>query len=95
MKDENKRLVVYLSYLDASKSRSKGRRVPRELAIRKPSLDDVVEAANKLKLDPKVEDKSYPKNWFEEKKRITILKKKPKQILLRDLCMEIRKKKRR
>jgi len=87
--------VVWPAYLDAEKSRSQGRMVPRDEAIREPKVDEIAYAAIELGLDPEVErDKCFPNSWYERPGRVLVLKKGAKSALLRRICRSIRKKRR-
>ncbi len=65
--------IVWTVYFDAEKSWSEGRRVPRRLAVEKPRLDEVAEAARRAGYKVVVEpDKRYPAWWFEEGGRVVV-----------------------
>ncbi|RFA98557.1 signal recognition particle subunit SRP19/SEC65 family protein [Pyrobaculum aerophilum] len=60
--------ILWLVYIDASVPRSRGRVLPRGLAVEKPSLKEVVQALEELGYKFQVfPDKKYPPLWFEEK----------------------------
>lgn len=60
------RLIIWRVNL-ASVPRSRGRAVPRSLAVRDPTLDEVVAAMAKLGLEPKPHpEKRYPMLWFDD-----------------------------
>ena len=46
------KLRIWPAYFDVRYSRSEGRRVPRDKAVRDPSIEDVEKAAVKLGLKP-------------------------------------------
>lgn len=46
------KIRIWPAYFDVRYSRSKGRRVPRDKAVRDPSIEDVEIAAAKLGLNP-------------------------------------------
>ncbi len=86
-----KRIVVYPAYIDSDLSRSMGRRVPRSVAVPKPRVDEIVEAAERLGLNPEVEESRYPRAWWLHDKRVVVDKKMPKTRLLRMIASEIKK----
>ncbi len=59
--------IIWTVYFDASRSRSLGRKVPRRLAVKNPSIEDLVHVLQKLNLEFDVyPEKRYPKTWFED-----------------------------
>ncbi|MDY0293681.1 MAG: signal recognition particle subunit SRP19/SEC65 family protein [Candidatus Methanomethylophilaceae archaeon] len=62
--DDDTAIVLWPEYFDIERTRSQGRRVPRHLCVREPSLDIIAKGATILDLEYRVfEDKSYPANW--------------------------------
>ncbi|MFP3227185.1 MAG: signal recognition particle subunit SRP19/SEC65 family protein [Caldisphaera sp.] len=88
MPKENK-YIIWPSYLDSSLSKNKGRKISKNKAIVKPSIEEIVMAAKKLGLNPIVEEKKYPKLWYEQTKRVVILKKENKRKILKLISDEI------
>lgn len=75
MEERRRYYVVYPEYFDYRLSRRLGRKVPLELCVKKPTLDELREAAQRLKLMFIVEpDKHHPANWHEMNGRLKILK---------------------
>jgi signal recognition particle subunit SRP19 len=65
--------IIWPAYLDSSKSRSEGRRIPREAAVEKPSAAEVANAAKQVGYEPKYEpEKQYPRSWWEKSGRVTV-----------------------
>ncbi|MGC8570958.1 signal recognition particle subunit SRP19/SEC65 family protein [Caldivirga sp.] len=59
--------VVWRINIDSTVSRSNGRVVPRQLAVEKPTLDELVKAASMLGLKYEAHpEKRHPRHWFEE-----------------------------
>lgn len=72
MKDEN-RTIIWPAYLDSNKTKSEGRKIPKQQAVSSPKLREITQAAKKLRLNPSVEKyKSYPPSWWEGSGRIII-----------------------
>ncbi len=68
--------VLWLEYFDAYNTRKNGRRVPKDLAIKNPKIEDLKNAAKTLGLNPILEiEKSYPKKWWRKNGRILVKKK--------------------
>ena len=87
---KNERIVLWPVYIDSTKSRGKGRKISREDCVPKPRVEEIVEAAEILGLDPIVEEKSYPRLWWEQDKRIIVLKKYSRQELYRRIARKIK-----
>ncbi|MCL7418495.1 MAG: signal recognition particle subunit SRP19/SEC65 family protein [Halalkalicoccus sp.] len=64
--------VIWPAYLDAEVSRSKGRRVPRDLAVPEPTVDEIAAAAQQVGYDAVIErDRTYPRE-YEPRGRVLI-----------------------
>jgi len=91
-----KRVVIYTSYLDADLPRRLGRRLSREEAVPKPTLREVLEAAESLGLNPVAEEDSrHPRTWFTHRGRVVVDKVGSKQETLRLIASRIREARRR
>jgi signal recognition particle subunit SRP19 len=86
-----KKIVVYPQYIDSTKSRSNGRRIPLKDALPHPSIEEIVEAADKLGLNPLLEeDKKYPREWWSSTGRVIVDKRGSKLETLRLIARKIR-----
>jgi len=82
MKDETK-TIIWPAYIDSTKSKSEGRKIPKKQAVNSPKLREITQAAKKLRLNPSVEKyKSYPSSWWEGSGRIIIDRNMSKQEVL-------------
>jgi signal recognition particle subunit SRP19 len=86
-----KRVVVWPIYIDATASRGEGRKVPLSHAVRKPRVEEIVEAAERLGLHPEVEDARYPRRWWEQKRRVIVDKVGSKLETLKRIAEEIKR----
>ncbi|RLE82649.1 MAG: signal recognition particle protein Srp19 [Thermoprotei archaeon] len=67
--------ILWPVYFDKNRSRREGRRVPLNLAVENPSVDEISFAVKKMGLEPVVErDKAHPTTWFELKGRVLVRK---------------------
>jgi len=83
---------VYPLYLDSRVSRSEGRRVPRDLAVKKPRAKEILQAARNLGLKAVlVEEDNHPSRWFYREGCVLISSDRPKTELLKMIASEIRK----
>ncbi len=56
--------VIWPAYLDAGLSRSEGRRVPEDLAVPDPTVDEIAEAVGQVGYDAVIErDKTYSREY--------------------------------
>ena len=56
-----KRMIIWRSNLDATKSRKEGRKISRGIAIKDLKLKEISKAAHELKLNPEIqENKTHP-----------------------------------
>ncbi len=67
-------ILIYPAYLDSSKTRSEGRRVPKQSAIDKPSTREIASAVQQIGYEAVIEkDKQYPRSWWEKKGRVRVI----------------------
>ncbi len=86
------KIIIWPCYLDSTKSRKMGRKLPLKYCVKSPSLGEVYEAARRLGLDPvKEEGKSHPACWWEKTGRILVTKKASKLAVLKQIAEEVRK----
>lgn len=82
--------IIWLPYFDISKTRDQGRKIPKRLALHSPNLNEVVEAAENLKLNPKLaEEKKYSKSWWQRSGYIILDKHGSKSRTLIELAKKI------
>jgi signal recognition particle subunit SRP19 len=56
--------VIWPVYIDASKSRSEGRRVPLDVAVEEPTVDEIADAVQQVGYDAVIErDVGHPREW--------------------------------
>jgi signal recognition particle subunit SRP19 len=86
------KIIIWPIYFDAKKSRSAGRRVPRNLAVKSPSVEAIREAAERLGLKTEVdEEAAHPSNWRERTGLIAVEKRDSKTKTLKALAKEMRR----
>lgn len=83
--------LAWPTYFDSQKSRARGRRVPRDLALRSPKVEEIVEASKKLRLKVEANEQAiYPSNpWYPEG-FVLVEKKESKTSLIKKIAKEIR-----
>jgi len=56
--------VIWPAYLDATLSRAEGRRVPEELAVPEPTVEEIAQAVQQVGYDAVIErDMTYPREY--------------------------------
>ncbi|MCX8196505.1 MAG: signal recognition particle protein Srp19 [Acidilobaceae archaeon] len=88
---KGKRVVVWPAYIDELASRREGRKIARVKAVRRPSVEEIVQAAKLLGLNPEVEQKRYPRAWWEQDARVIVDKRGPKRQILEIIASKIAK----
>ncbi len=93
---ENK-CIVWPVYFDALKTRGEGRKIPKKFALSSPKIEEIVEAAKALNLNPKTNlDARYPREWWQKSGYVVLDKLKTKNETLLALAkkmVELRKQK--
>ncbi|MEM0084814.1 MAG: signal recognition particle subunit SRP19/SEC65 family protein [Candidatus Methanomethylicia archaeon] len=93
MRKRGEIIVIWPAYLNANLTRKMGRRIPKEIAVQNPTIEELEEAVKELKINYIVEkDKKYPKTWFKEEGRILVEKKCKKGELIRKIALKINEK---
>ena len=87
---KGKRITFWPINIDEQAPISRGRKIPRDAAVRSPKVEEIVEAAKALGLNPEVEEASYPRSWWSDTKRIVVDKRWSKRETLKRISMEIR-----
>ena len=73
MAKKDKPLVLYPAYFDAGRSRDEGRRVPRNLAVSGPKVEEVHSAAKALGLQSVIDpDRAHPSTPWQKEGRVLI-----------------------
>lgn len=88
---KGKRIILWPVNIDAAASRSEGRKIAKKYAVRRPRVEEIVEAAKRLGLNPEVEDARYPRQWWQQRQRIIVDKMGSKLETLKTIAKEIEK----
>jgi len=88
---ESKIFVVWPEYFDSNRTKSEGRKVPKWLAVDSPKAAAIVEAAEKLGLNPTVEKEvAYPKSWWIKSGKVSVEKRWSKTETLRQIAKKMK-----
>lgn len=83
-------MIIWPAYLDASKSRGEGRRLPKDVAVDNPNAAEVANAAKQVGYEPEYEpDKRYPRSWWEGRGRVTVETDEDKSDVLRAIAVYV------
>ncbi|MFQ5985872.1 MAG: signal recognition particle subunit SRP19/SEC65 family protein [Thermoplasmata archaeon] len=84
-------VVLYPLYFDATASRQEGRKVPRELAVRDPSLEELTEAARRKDYRVEAEPRAaHPRRPAKREGRILIVGGGTKTAILHAVAKELK-----
>lgn len=85
-------LVLWPAYFDSTKSRSEGRKVPKNLATPAPKIMELKEAAERLRLKCEaVLEASYPRTPWVKTGMLLVERKDPKNRLIRKVAKQLLK----
>jgi len=90
MKDYD-RYIIWLDYFDSTLSRSEGRRVRLDRAVKEPTMQDLAKAAAALGLDAKMQEARHPKRSDRPSGYISIAKAKSKRETIDQLSLTLRR----
>ena len=88
----HRKMVVWPSNLDSTKTRRSGRKLPKSHSVQAPRLEELNEAAKTLSIDHEiVVSKSRPSTWWEKGGYLVVAKSTPKSAVIHSLASEVRK----
>jgi signal recognition particle subunit SRP19 len=82
--------IIWPAYFDQTKTRKKGRRVPKNLAVQSPKIDELHEAARRLGLKPELKaEAGYAKTPWSKTGMVMVQKKAPKEQIIKKLAKQL------
>lgn len=89
---KRKTWIIYPEYFDKRLSRKQGRRVPRELSVGSPNVEEINRVLESYKILNRIENhKHHPATWYEKRGRVILSKQNvPKQTFLKKLSEKIK-----
>jgi signal recognition particle subunit SRP19 len=85
------KIRIWPAYFDIRYSRSEGRRVSRDRAIRDPKLDDLEKVSNKLGLNPIIQpEKRYSRQPWKRSGVVLVDKKGTKAEIIKKIAKSLR-----
>ena len=89
MRKQNK-LFLWSVYFDANKTRTEGRKIPKQLAVSAPKVEELQRAAKRLSLQPEtVTDAAHPSSPWRRTGLLIIPKKESKGKILKKIAKEL------
>jgi len=84
--------IIWPVYFDAAKSKSEGRRVPKNMAVTNPKILEIKESADKLGLQNDINPTAgYPKTPWLKIGMLTVKKNEPKKQIILKLATQLTK----
>ncbi len=85
-------IIIWPAYFDANKTRKRGRRVARNIAVPSPRILEIQEASQKLGLRSElVADKGYPKTPWYKPGMLLVEKKGSKEEVIERIARQLLK----
>jgi len=82
--------ILWPEYLDSSRSRSEGRRLPKRLSVSSPRIEEIQRVIKSLGLEFEItQETSYPKTHWQKTGHIVLLKRESKTTVIRKIAMRI------
>ncbi len=82
--------IIWPIYFDVNKSKSDGRRVPKNLAVNSPKILEIKEAADKLGLQNEVNPTAgYPRTPWAKLGMLSVKKDEPKEQIVLKLAKQL------
>lgn len=65
--------VLWPAYFDADLTRREGRRVPLDLAVENPTIEEIAQAVGQVGYDAQIDrDVAYPREHYETRGRVVV-----------------------
>ena len=86
----DKPLVIYPEYFDFNLKRSEGRKVPVNISVKRPNIDELYSITKDIGTEVKKSSKSHPSNWSSESGSINLFYEGKKMHLLHKIGKELK-----
>lgn len=89
---KQEKAIIWPAYFDLTKTRSEGRRVPKDSAVQTPKSLEIQEAATKLGLENEiVPEVGYPKTPGLKTGMVLVEKRLPKEQIIKKISRQLLK----
>ncbi|RXE57129.1 signal recognition particle [Methanoculleus taiwanensis] len=78
--------ILYPCYFDAALLCREGRRVPRSMAVKNPTLADLETALKQLKITYQTGEQHHPAHWAERGGRVAVDWSESKELLIKKVA---------
>jgi|FaiFalFF_MnMetaG_3_1042247.scaffolds.fasta_scaffold00551_12 signal recognition particle subunit SRP19 len=82
-------VILWVDYFNSNLSRREGRRVPRDMAVSNPTLEELEEAARRIGLQPHSSPARIPRRNWVDSGYIMVKKTAPKQRMLLEVAKHL------
>ena len=89
-KYKEKYVILWPEYFDSTISRKYGRKVPKELAVPRPTQKELLEVATSLGLKAEPLEGSYPRTWWVKEGPILVEKRGSKRSVMLEIAKALR-----
>ena len=86
----DKPLVIYPEYFDFNLKRSEGRKVPINISVKRPNVDELYSITKDIGTEVKKSSKSHPSNWSSELGSVNLFYEGKKMELLHKIGKELK-----
>ncbi|MCS7130791.1 MAG: signal recognition particle protein Srp19 [Archaeoglobaceae archaeon] len=66
------KFMIWVANLESKKTRAEGRKIAKRFAVPNLRLQEVAQACKELGLNFQIENKKYPRSWWEEGGRVVV-----------------------
>jgi len=87
---EDRAIVIYPEYFDFNLNRSQGRKVPVNISVKKPNVEEIFGILKNLGFSVKKSQKSHSSNWHSELGSINLFYEGTKVSLLHKIGKELK-----
>jgi len=89
---KQEKTIIWPAYLDSTKTRKEGRRIPKNLSVPFPKISEIEEALEKLGLEYElVSEAGYPKTPWLKVGMILVKKNEPKDQTIQKIAKQLLK----
>jgi signal recognition particle subunit SRP19 len=89
---KQEKVILWSAYFDSTKTRSEGRKIPKNLAVPSPKISELKEVAEKLGFEHElVLDASYPKTPWLKTGMLLVAKRENKNQMLKKIAKQLLK----
>lgn len=82
--------IIWPVYFDAAKTRKEGRRVPKNLAVQSPKIDEIKMAVDRLGLKNEIRPEThFPKMHWAKTGMLLVEKKEPKEKIIQKIAKQL------